>query len=282
MSNQKPRNDDETLVIAVANQNSDTDVQRNLNQMARWTLAAAEAGADLIVFPENAPLLCPSAQKLDEAEPIDGTQILTIRQFASANNIGLLVGSFSEMSDDPDRVFNTSLLLGRDGKTIAEYRKMHLFDVAVAGDTVFRESETTCAGPTEPVVADFEGWKIGLSICYDLRFPELYRQLSAAGAEILMVPSAFTFRTGSAHWEVLLRARAIENLAYVVAPAQTGRCYEGRESWGHAMVVSPWGVIAGQAGEHPELFFVTVNRRVIEEARRKLPSLDHRRISCGR
>lgn len=266
------------LLIAVANQNSNTDVQRNLNQMARWTYQAAEAGADLILFPENATLLCPSEQKIDEAEPIDGTQILTCRQFAKTNDIGILVGSFSELSDDPNRVFNTSLLLGRDGNTLCEYRKMHLFDVEVADDTVFKESDTTCEGPADPVVAEFEGWRFGMSICYDMRFPELYRQLSEQGVDALLAPSAFTFRTGSAHWETLLRARAIENLAWVIAPAQTGRCYGDRESWGHAMVIDPWGTVVAQAGHEPGLTFTRISRSAVAEARQRLPSLDHRRL----
>lgn len=266
------------LLIAVANQNSDTDVQRNLNQMARWTYQAAEAGADLIVFPENTTLLCPGDQKVDEAEPIDGTQILTCRQFAKTNGIGMLIGSFSELSDDPNRVFNTSLFLGRDGSTLSEYRKIHLFDVDVSADTVFRESDTTCAGPAEPVIAEFEGWRFGMSICYDLRFPEHYRLLSEQGIDALLVPSAFTYRTGSAHWETLLRARAIENLAWVIAPAQTGHCYGNRESWGHAMVVDPWGTVTAQAGHEPTLTFARISRAAVEESRRRLPALDHRRL----
>jgi predicted amidohydrolase len=273
----KSTSEDE-LLVAIVNQNSNMDVQRNLNRMARLTFDAAEAGADLIVFPENAPLLCPSEQKLDEAEPVDGTQILTCRQYAKTNDIGVLVGSFSEITDDPGRVFNTSVFIGRDGKTVAKYRKMHLFDVDVADDTAFQESETTCAGPAQPVIAEFEGWRFGMSICYDLRFPELYRAMSARGVDAFFVPSAFTYRTGSVHWELLLRARAVENLAWVIAPAQTGVCYGSRESWGHAMAVDPWGTVVAQAGHEPEVVYARLTKRSIRHSRRRIPSLDNRRM----
>ena len=270
---------EDTLRLAIAQMTSGPDVDRNLEQVAMLARQAADAGADLLMLPENATLLAPTAERIAGAEPVDGTQINFCSDLASALGIGILVGSFSELSDDPYRTYNTSVLLDRGGKVTATYRKVHLFDVDVDADTRFRESASTVAGDPQPVVATFDGWRLGLSVCYDLRFPELYRALVAGGAEVLTVPAAFTFRTGAAHWEVLLRARAIENLCWVAAPAQVGVPYAGRESWGHALVVSPWGDVVGQVSA-PEvgLTVVDVRRQEQRAARSRIPSLDHRRM----
>jgi len=208
-----------------------------------------------------------------------GEDVRRLAAVARQLSVHVLLGSISERSDDPDRTWNTSILLDASGETNALYRKIHLFDVAVAGDTTMQESASTLAGPADGfAVGDVAGWKVGLSVCYDLRFPELYRGLVARGAEILAVPAAFTFRTGAAHWEVLLRARAIENQCYVIAPAQTGRHYGQRESWGHAMIISPWGDVLASAWGENTLAIADLDRAWLQDVRARVPCLQHRRI----
>lgn len=262
--------------IAIAQMNSTSDEDANLEVMARFTHEAKSAGCDVIMFPEHAPQMRPGSEHVEDSQPVDGTQMNFCGDIAAANNIGMLVGSFAELTDHAYRYGNTSVFFDRKGKRIGVYRKAHLFDVEVGGD-VFRESDHVLAGDGEPVVVEFEGWKFGLSICYDVRFPEFYRALVEGGAEILCVPAAFTYRTGAAHWEPLLRARAIENTAWVVAPGQTGVNYGKRECWGHSMVVSPWGEIVAQRGFEPGLMIVDIDRARLDEARAAVPSLQNRR-----
>ncbi len=268
----------DTLRVAVVQMNSGTEVSTNLKQMSTWIEEAAGQGNELIAFPENAPLLAPEQVKLEKAESLDGPQISAIRECALRAGIGVLVGSFAEKSPIQGKGYNTSVLIDAQGELVATYRKMHLFDVEVAADTSFRESASVLAGPAETVVAELAGWQIGLSICYDLRFPELYRALSAAGAEVLMVPAAFTLRTGAAHWHTLLKARAIENFAYVVAPAQAGRHYGRRESYGHALAVGPWGDIIAAQEQESGWVAAVLRRDHLQSCRSRIPSLKHRRL----
>jgi predicted amidohydrolase len=183
------------------------------------------------------------------------------------------------VGNPPPRCYNTSVLFGPDGAILATYRKIHLFDVAVPPDVFFQESATVEAG-NRAVVADTPLGRVGLTICYDLRFPELYRDLGAQGAEILAVPSAFTLTTGKDHWEPLLRARAIENQCYVLAPAQQGRHDDGglRQSWGHAMIVDPWGHVVALTSDGPGIAVAEVDRRRLRRVREHLPALQHRRL----
>lgn len=267
--------------IALAQMNSTGDEDANLDVIAHYTHEAKRAGCDVVIFPEHAPQMRPGKEHVEDCQPEDGTQMNFCAEIAAANQIGMLVGSFAELTDHPYRYGNTSVFFDRKGKRLATYRKAHLFDVQVGTD-VFRESDHVLAGDAKPVVVDFEGWKFGLSICYDLRFPEFYRALVDEGAEILCVPAAFTFRTGAAHWEVLLRARAIENTAWVVAPAQTGVNYGQRECWGHSMAVSPWGEVVAQRGFEPGLVIVDVDRERLDAARAAVPCLANRRLrSCA-
>ncbi len=266
------------LRVAVAQMSSFGEVAPNLRRMNQWIAEAADDGCKLIAFPENAPLLASERVKLQQAEPLNGPQISALREMALKERIAVLVGSFTEKSIIKGKNFNTSVLLDPDGEIVAIYRKMHLFDVNIAEDTSFLESKFVLAGPAIPVVADLFGWRIGLSICYDLRFPELYRALSKAGAELLCVPAAFTFRTGSAHWHTLLKARAIENLAYVIAPAQAGRHYGKRESYGHALIVSPWGEIIAEQALETGWIAGELHKDHLVKCRQNLPSLTHRRI----
>lgn len=270
----------EQLRVGVVQMRSVDDVVANLERMAELAIDAVSAGCELVAFPENCTHLARPASRVAAAESLTGMQIGFLRKLARQLSIHVLVGSMSERSADDARTWNTSVLIGADGTLNAIYRKIHLFDVAVSDDTRLNESASTLAGdPDELGVGQVEGWKLGMSVCYDLRFPELYRELVHRGADILTVPAAFTFRTGAAHWEVLLRARAIENQCYVLAPAQTGRHYGQRESWGHAMIVSPWGDVLGMAdGSDEHVVVCDLKREYLRDIRQRLPSLAHRRI----
>lgn len=192
--------------------------------------------------------------------------------------VTLLGGGFPvPESDNPDKAFNTALLIDPNGLELARYQKIHLFDVNVPDGNTYRESSTVVAGKVlPPLYASDNLGKIGLSICYDVRFPELYRHLSRQGADILFIPAAFTAFTGKDHWKVLLQARAIENTCYVIAPAQTGNNYERRYTHGHAMIIDPWGAILADAGETPGVAVAEINPNRLEQVRRQMPSLQHR------
>jgi deaminated glutathione amidase len=189
----------------------------------------------------------------------------------------VLAGSIAEKVDEPGKTANTSVLVADDGRIAGHYRKIHLFDVAIPDGTRYAESEGVRAGDQVVLAATALG-RIGLSICYDLRFPELYRRPAALGAEILTIPSAFTLYTGKDHWEVLVRARAIENLCYVLAPAQVGRHGQNRITFGNAMVVDPWGVVLARCPDGEGLCLAPVRRERLLQARRELPALEHRRL----
>lgn len=268
----------DTLTIAIGQVNATPDIDANLSAIAAQSRQAAEQGASAILFPECATLMCPDREKIDHAEPVDGTQVNFCAEIASTFKIAMLLGSFAELSDETNRVYNTSVWIDSRGKRVATYRKAHLFDVDLSDGSTFRESDHVIAGAAEPVIVEHEGWRFGLSICYDLRFPEFYRAISSQGCDVICVPAAFTYRTGASHWEPLLRARAIENLAYVVAPAQTGLNYGKRECWGHSMAVSPWGEVIAQRGFEPGVTLVTLERKLVDHARAQIPALRHRRL----
>ena len=264
--------------IAVAQQTSTPDTEANLAWMEERIAEAAAGGARLVAFPENAPFMGPEAARLAAPEMVDGPAMRRVAAAARAHGIGVVVGSFAEKGPDAGHTYNTSLFFDDSGQLLATYRKMHLFDVTVSSDTVYRESASVAAGEPAPVVVEFEDWRFGLSICYDLRFPELYRALSAAGEEVLFVPAAFTVRTGMAHWHLLLRARAVENLAYVVAPAQVGTHFGTRETYGHALVVAPWGEVIAEAEGGAGLIFAELRRERVSAVRAQIPALEHRRL----
>ncbi len=240
---------------------------------------AAGLGAQLVATPENTNYLGPHAEKVRLAEPLDGPTCSRFGELAARLQIHLLLGSFNEVSDDPERCYNTSVLFGPDGAQRATYRKIHLFDVDVSKEVRFSESATVKPGD-RTVTVETPLARLGLSICYDLRFPELYLQLVAAGAEVLTVPSAFTATTGKDHWHALLRARAIESQCYVIAPAQSGRHDdEGiRESYGHAMIVDPWGQIVAMASDGPGLAIAEIDLGRVRWCRKAIPVADHRRL----
>jgi len=243
---------------------------------------ACEAGARLAGLPEMWEHVGPVAQKQEFAGPLEGRQLARVRELCAKRGLWCVAGSVAERAGD-GRVHNTASLIDPDGRIAAAYRKLHLFDVDIPDGARYRESETVAPGTSPPPVAELTGLdaKIGLSVCYDLRFPELYRRLAEQGADILAVPSAFTAYTGRAHWEVLLRARAVENQAYVFAPAQAGRIgppSENRHAWGHALIVDPWGeVIADAGGSSEGIALGRIDPARLAQVRRDLPALRHRR-----
>jgi predicted amidohydrolase len=261
---------------------STSDEDANWHMAQRLVERAAGYGARFVGTPENTNFLGPHEEKVRRAEPLDPERGKTCARFsklAAKLGIHLLLGSFNETSDDPDRCFNTSVLFAPDGGIVAVYRKIHLFDVDHSEEVRFLESDTVVPG-SEVVMAETELGRFGLTVCYDLRFPELYRRLRDRGAEILTVPSAFTLTTGRAHWYPLQRARAIETQCWVVSPAQHGRHDDGglRESYGHAMIVDPWGQVVAAASDGPGLALAEIDTDRVHEVRRGMPVAEHRRL----
>ena len=234
-------------------------------------------GAELILTPENVAILEPKSDALRaQAEPWEGNSLVgAFSALAREVKAWLLAGSLP-IKAPSGKVFNRSVMFNDEGAPVAFYDKIHLFDVDLPSGERYRESSTFEAGSCA-VVAETPWGKLGFSVCYDVRFPHLYRQLAQAGARYLVVPAAFTQTTGEAHWHVLLRARAIENGCYVLAAAQGGRHDSGRETYGHSLAVSPWGEIIGEAGVEPGIALVEIDPEQASIARRRIPSLDHDR-----
>jgi predicted amidohydrolase len=275
------------FVVAAIQLTSTSDEDANWSAARGLIERAAAHGARLVATPENTNFLGPHEEKVRRAEPLDGPTVGRFADLARRLGVHLLLGSFNERSDEASRCHNTSVLFGADGAVLAVYRKIHLFDVDIPGGVRFAESATCKPGALTGgegsgglVVADTAVGKLGLTICYDLRFAELYRRLADLGAEILTVPSAFTLATGKDHWEPLLRARAIENQCYVLAPAQHGAHDDGglRESYGHAMIVDPWGLPVGVASDGPGLALAEIDLERVARIRRAIPVRQHRRL----
>lgn len=237
---------------------------------------AADLGAQLVALPENVHYMGPQAQKGVLAEPLEGPTFAALAEHARARQVHLLAGSLPERSEDPDRPYNTSVLFGPDGDRLAVYRKVHLFDVALGPGATHTESAATLPGD-RAVIVDTPLGRLGLTICYDLRFADLFRTLRRAGAELIFVPSAFTVPTGRDHWSVLLRARAIENQCYIVAPAQFGQNSPTRTTYGRSMIVDPWGTVLCTCPDAPSVQVALIDLNRVAELRRKLPCLDHER-----
>ncbi len=254
--------------------NSADDKGRNLATADRLTRAAAAAGAELVVLPEKFNLLTGERANLAGAEPLDGPTLAWARDTARELSIDLVAGSIAERRRGRERVSNTSVHFGPAGDIRAVYRKVHMFDVVVEG-VEYRESATEEPGK-EIVLSDAGGVPLGLSVCYDLRFPELYRILAVRGARVIAVPAAFTRPTGIAHWELLVRARAVENQAFVVAAGQVGRWLPGRESFGGSMIVDPWGEVLGRAPDGECFIAAELDLERQGEVRERLPSLANR------
>ncbi|MGC4000833.1 MAG: carbon-nitrogen hydrolase family protein [Anaeromyxobacter sp.] len=267
----------DTFLVAAAQLTSTEDRKRNLDTAVRLIGEAADLGAQLVALPENFSYMGPEPERLAGAEALEGPTLSAVREVARRRKVLVVAGSFSERTQDPRRTANTCALVGDDGELVAVYRKIHLFDVAIPDGARYAESEGVVPG-AEVVVAETALARIGLTICYDLRFPELYRQLSERGAEVITIPAAFTLFTGKDHWEVLVRARAIENQAYVIAPAQVGKHSEKRTTFGNAMVVDPWGVVLARCPDGEGVCVGAFSRERLERIRRELPALQHRRL----
>ncbi|MGE5407037.1 MAG: carbon-nitrogen hydrolase family protein [Syntrophothermus sp.] len=254
--------------------NSTGDKGRNLATAERLVREAAADGADLVALPEKWNLLAGGEELLAGGEPLDGPSLTAARGWARKLGIHLLAGSICERGEG-DRASNTSVLIGPDGSDLAVYRKIHMFDVD-AGGVSYRESEHERAGE-EIVTAPAGDTILGLAVCYDLRFPELFRVLALEGARVVVLPSAFTTATGRDHWEVLLRARAIEDQVFVVAPNQVGTAPPHFDSFGHSAIVDPWGRLLAVAGEGEGFVAAELDFAEQERIRSSLPSLANRR-----
>lgn len=249
-----------------------SDKAANLEKAESLVAEAARNGARLVVLPEVCLWRGPRAEERSIAEPIPGPSTRRLGDLARQLGIHLLAGSL--MEENGAKPFNTSLLFDAGGEIVARYRKLHLFDVDIPGHVTVRESDTRTGGD-RVVSVPTELGVIGMTVCYDLRFPELYRQLTLAGTEIITIPSAFTFPTGAAHWEVLVRARAIENQVYVIAPDQIGRSAGGVVDFGNSMIVDPWGKPLARAADRETVIFAEIDRDYQERVRRELPCLTH-------
>ena len=268
----------EPLSIAAVQLQSQADVGENLERCRHWVRQAARRGAKVVLLPENFAFMGPEADKRAIAEKLGdaGAPIqAALASMARESGVVLIVGGFPEASADYERPFNTLAVFGPDGALRERYHKIHLFDVRLPDGTEISESVASSAG-REPAVVDVLGYKLGLSICYDLRFPELYRALTDRGAEVLLVPAAFTLLTGKDHWHVLLRARAIEAQCFVVAAAQWGTHPKGRTTYGHSLVADPWGTVIAEASDGPGVVVAELDPAVLERVRANLPSLRHR------
>lgn len=276
-------------LVACIQLNGSSDIERNLRATEDLVRKAARAGARLVATPEATTYLGPHSKKAALAEPVDGPTHQRLAGLAGELGITLLVGSVAERCPDTDgapnpRSWNTSLLFGPDGGLLARYRKLHLFDVDLSdqGGVSFRESRCTAPGSVDEdvVVADTELGRLGLSICFDMRFPELYRRHVDAGATILAVPSAFTLMTGKDHWHTLLRARAIENQCWVLAPGQWGEHDDQglRHSYGHSLIVDPWGTIVAECGDGEGFCIAELDPARLPAIRRRIPMAANRRL----
>jgi predicted amidohydrolase len=272
-----------TLTVGLIQLNSGDDPAKNLGQTLALVNQAADRGAQFVLTPEVTNIVSDSRKHqadVLQTEPGDRS-LAALQQLASKRGIWLLIGSLALKTDDPDgRFANRSFLISPSGDIRARYDKMHMFDVAVSDTETYTESAGYRPG-NRAVLAQTDFGTLGLSICYDLRFPLLYRYLAQAGAKIITVPSAFSPVTGAAHWETLLRARAIETASFVLAPAQTGRHGANRQTYGHSMVVDPWGQVLLDAGTQTGAFIVNLDLNAVEQIRKRIPSLTHDRPYQG-
>jgi predicted amidohydrolase len=269
--------------VAAIQCTASADREENLVRAGDLVSRAASQGAELIVVPEHFSFFGNAGALRNSAEPRNGAVMHWASTIAEENGVWLLAGSSVEASGG--RRYNASSLVGPDGKAVATYRKIHLFDVDVPG-AVSRESDAVAAG-NRPVMAsimpsDELPVPVGMTICYDLRFPELYRALTLAGALVMLVPSAFAAVTGRLHWEILVRARAIENQVFIIAAGQVGTLPGGFEAYGHSMIVDPWGTILGEVEDRPGFVLADLDLAAQQDARSTLPSLTHRRPTAYR
>jgi predicted amidohydrolase len=267
------------VIAGVVQMTSTADVDANMDTVHKLVREAALRGAEMVLVPECFSYLGPEKGKAAIAESLDdgGPILERCRDAAADAGVDVVYGGFWEKSDVPTKVRNACIYMRADGTIDAVYRKIHLFDVDLPDGTKLLESQTVEPG-SDTVVAEAPFGTLGLSVCYDLRFPELYRRLVDSGAIALAIPAAFTLTTGKDHWHVLLRARAIEQQCYVLAAAQTGHHYDERRSYGHALIADPWGTVIAQCGEGEGVAVAPIDPSFVQKVRRAVPSLEHRRI----
>ena len=267
--------------VACVQMTSRTAKAANLETAERLVAQAAATGADVVVLPEKWNGIGDAAFYHESAEPLDGGDSVTaMSSWARTHGITLVGGSIVELREGREKRSNTSVVFDSDGQIVATYRKIHLFDVEVGG-VVYRESESEEPGE-EAVVVEVEDWKLGLSVCYDVRFPELYRILALEGAQLVTIPAHFTTPTGKDHWHVLLRARAIENQLYVAAAAQVGETLPGKPAYGRSLIVDPWGLVLAQAPDEETVISAELELAHLRDIRTKLPSLANRQANAYR
>jgi predicted amidohydrolase len=268
------------MLAAVVQLNAQDDLAANLARVRHWVAQGAAVGAQLVVLPENFAFMGEEAQRRELAERVDGARpgpiVSELAECAAKHGLWVLGGGMPERSEDVARPYNTAVLVDPRGTIAGAYRKVHLFDVTTPDGTSYRESAATMAG-TEAVTAEVAGVRLGLSICYDVRFPELYRRLVDQGARVVVVPAAFTVPTGKDHWHALLRARAIENQVYVLAPAQHGKHPRGRQTYGKAVAIDPWGDIIAQCSDGEGMVTAHLDFAYQDRVRTALPTLSHRK-----
>ena len=268
------------FLVAALQITSTSNVESNFAEAEEQIELASRRGAELIGLPENFAFLGDDDEKLAISSDLSEKCTSFLKKMSQRYQVFLLGGGYPVPAGDGTHIFNRSALFGKDGQILGKYDKIHLFDVDLPDGNLYKESATILSGSEKPPIIDIPGLcKIGLSICYDVRFPELYRYLSSQGAELLMIPAAFTAFTGKDHWQILLQARAIENTAYVVAPAQTGNHYGRRQSHGHAMVIDPWGTVLSDAGKMQGAAIAPADRTCVNKIRQQMPSLKHKKPS---
>lgn len=266
------------FLSALLQLNSGPDTEKNLLKTEEFLEEAAAKGAKLAGLPENFPFLGPEKEKLERGKEIEERTKEFLHRTSKKYKISILAGGYPTPAPN-GKVYNTASFYGKDGEEKFKYHKIHLFDTDPGDGIEYRESRSVEAGVEPPsVYEDSELGRISTVICYDLRFPELFRILGQEGSQIVFVPAAFTKLTGQAHWEVLLRARAIENQCFILAPAQTGLHGAGRETYGHSLAIDPWGEILADGGEGEKVVFAEVDPERISQVRKKIPAWNHRRL----
>ena len=273
------QNDSEGIRVAAVQFNAREDTAANVATALSMIDDAAGTGARLIVLPEVWTYMGPGSGQRDAAEFVPGDLTARLADRARRHGVYLHAGSIFEKAAGEPRIFNTSVVFNPDGDIVASYRKIHLFDVVLDGVATYQESANVAPGD-EVVTLDIDGMTAGLAICYDLRFPELFRILALRGAETIILPAAFTMTTGRDHWEVLIRARAIENQVYMIAPNQWGADSSGKWCYGRSVIVDPWGTVLATAADGDTVITATIDRARVRDVRRQVPSLANRMAEC--
>ncbi|MGQ9919726.1 MAG: carbon-nitrogen hydrolase family protein [Desulfobacca sp.] len=268
-----------SLWAAVVQMQSSGDLEANKARAHRLIAEAANRGARLVALPEYCLGLGPPETIVAQARALDGPVVQSFCRQAQELGLYLLLGTIPEPAPETGKVYNSSLLLGPDGRILARYRKIHLFDINIPGKVSFQESAHVVGGREVVAVPVPElGWTVGLAICYDLRFPELFRALVERGADLIIVPAAFSQVTGRDHWETLLRARAIENQVYILAPAQYPHPAQSIKTYGRSLIIDPWGLSLARAADQEDIIYARLDRQHLEKIRSELPCLTHRRL----